>query len=56
MTAVFVGVFGFPCTFVELVAVSVAAVGMAGAGGGENLPDICEAVTAVFTVIVWHWL
>ena len=52
MTAVFAGVFGFPCTFVEFVSASVTSVGMAGAGGGENLPDICEAVTAVFTVIV----
>ena len=52
MTALFAGVIGFLSAFIELVAVSVAAVGMAGAGGGENLPDICEAVTAVFTIIV----
>ena len=47
VTALFAGMIAFFSAFIELVAVSVAAVGMAGAGGGENLPDICEAVTAV---------
>ena len=54
MTAVFAGVFGFPCTFVEFVAASVTSVGMAGAGGADKLSCVNEAMSTVFTIIVCH--
>ena len=54
MTAVFAGVFGFPCTFVEFVAASVTSVGMAGAGGADKLSYVNEAMSTVFTIIVCH--
>ena len=56
MTAVFAGVFGFPCTFVEFVAASVTSVGMAGAGGANKLSYVNEAMSTVFTIIVCHRL
>lgn len=56
MTAVFAGVFGFPCTFVEFVAASVTSVGMAGPGGADKLSYVNEAMSTVFTIIVCHRL
>ena len=56
VTAVFAGVFGFPCTFVEFVAASVTSVGMAGAGGGDKLSYVSKAMSTVFTIIVCHRL
>lgn len=54
VTAVFAGVFGFPCTFVEFVAASVTSVGMAGAGGADKLSYVNESMSTVFTIIVCH--
>lgn len=56
VTAVFAGVLGFLCAFIEFVAASVAAVGMAGAGTADELAHVREAVTAVFTIVVCHRL
>ena len=56
VTAVFAGVFGFPCTFVEFVAASVTSVGMAGAGGADKLSYVNESMSTVFTRIVCHRL
>lgn len=54
VTAVFAGVFGFFCAFIEFVAAFVATVGMAGAGTADELAYVREAVTAVFTIVVCH--
>ena len=56
VTAVFAGVFGFPCTFIELVAASVTSVGMAWAGGADKLSCVNESMSTVFTIIVFHRL
>lgn len=53
-TAVFTGVLGFLTALVEFVTTSVAAVGMACTGGADELPDVSEAVTAVFAIVVCH--
>ena len=54
VTAVFAGVFGFPCTFVEFVLASVTSVWMAGAGGADKLSCVNELMSTVFTIIVCH--
>ena len=54
VTAVFAGVFGFPCTFVEFVSASVTSAGMAGAGGADKLSYVNKAMSTVFTIIVCH--
>lgn len=54
VSAVFTGVFGFLTTFIEFVAASVGAVGMARAGSADELSDVSEAVTAVFAIVILH--
>ena len=54
VTALFAGMIVFFSAFIELVAVSVAAVGMAGAGGADKLSYINKAMSTVFTIIVCH--
>lgn len=56
VTAIFAGVFGFPCTFVEFVSASVTSVGMAWAGGADKLSCVNESMSTVFTIIVFHRL
>lgn len=56
MSAVFACVFRFLCAFVEFVAASVTAVGMAGAGGADKLSYVNESMSTVFTIIVCHRL
>ena len=56
VNAVFAGVSGFFCAFIEFVAASVAAVGVAGAGGADELANVREAVSTVFTIVVCHRL
>lgn len=56
VSAVFTGVFALLASLVELVTTSVASVGMTGAGGTDELPDVWEAVSAVFAIVVCHRL
>ena len=54
MSAVFACVFRFIYAFVEFVAASVTAVGMAGAGGADRLSCVNESMSTAFTIIVRH--
>ncbi len=56
MTAIPAGVFGFLCAFIEFVEASVASVRMARAGGADELSYVCEAVSAIFAIVVCHRL